>query len=437
MQIRIQGLVAFLNRVRGQLQSGIPEKEVEPLKNEIRTVIQQVEDICRQYNSTPGALPGPSRNAYQFLKNLDLQNLPLRTADKPVKTNQPVKIKNIVAIGDYLSQHFWRDATKILASERLLRDCLEKLQHHCEHIEQICQRQSGTPSNLPKPSQQVYCWLKFLSNPNNLTAHLKALDLTRQLLQKIPEAKNHPPLEIHLVNMQAIYRYRGYHNCIVLKCSEGFIYATDDVWQEVLNAVFRKKAKRSPTLDAYTHSEAFTGVIFEMESTINPPENITKGHVHDLDASFQRVNQQYFQGKIERPRIHWNRLLTSGKMGHYQTVSDTVMISISLDQPGVPEYVVDYVMYHELLHKKHGSKIINGRRYAHTPTFRQDEQQFKQYESAKNFLDKLALKQRGINLPEPVTFLRKLFSNAKEASHSLQKNRHKQKSKKRKKKKRR
>ena len=76
-------------------------------------------------------------------------------------------------------------------------------------------------------------------------------------------------------------------------------------------------------------------------------------------------------------------------MGHYQPAADTVMISITLDDPGVPDYAIDLVMYHELLHKKMGAQQINGRRYAHTETFREEERKFRYYAEARAFLDKL------------------------------------------------
>jgi hypothetical protein len=43
-------------------------------------------------------------------------------------------------------------------------------------------------------------------------------------------------------------------------------------------------------------------------------------------------------------------------------------------------------MYHELLHKVMGSKVVNGRRYAHTPAFREAERAFPRYEEAEAFL---------------------------------------------------
>jgi hypothetical protein len=66
------------------------------------------------------------------------------------------------------------------------------------------------------------------------------------------------------------------------------------------------------------------------------------------------------------------------------------MISRALDRPDVPEFVVDHVMHHELLHKKHGLRWQDGRGVAHTREFRSEEVRFAQYEPADQFLRQLA-----------------------------------------------
>ena len=101
---------------------------------------------------------------------------------------------------------------------------------------------------------------------------------------------------------------------------------------------------------------------------------------------FNRVNEEYYSGDIERPILIWNRTITHRKLGHYQPSTDTVMISITLDNPGVPSFVLDYVMYHELLHKLIGVQVVDGRHYAHSPAFNIEERKFRQYAEAKDFL---------------------------------------------------
>ena len=50
------------------------------------------------------------------------------------------------------------------------------------------------------------------------------------------------------------------------------------------------------------------------------------------------------------------------------------MSSVSLDPHALPERAVGYVICHELLHKKHGVKLTNWSRMAHTSAFRKGDQ---------------------------------------------------------------
>jgi hypothetical protein len=61
-----------------------------------------------------------------------------------------------------------------------------------------------------------------------------------------------------------------------------------------------------------------------------------------------------------------------------------------LDSNDVPDYVVEYVLYHEMLHIKHPARLINGRRHRHTSAFRFDERKFVDYEKAQQWIERLA-----------------------------------------------
>nr|WP_242040447.1 hypothetical protein [Anabaena subtropica] len=65
------------------------------------------------------------------------------------------------------------------------------------------------------------------------------------------------------------------------------------------------------------------------------------------------------------------------------------MISSTLDDAKVPEFVVEFVLYHELLHKYHGTKWVQGRRMVHTQEFRTNESKFKFYNEALEWLKNL------------------------------------------------
>lgn len=110
------------------------------------------------------------------------------------------------------------------------------------------------------------------------------------------------------------------------------------------------------------------------------------GRHHNLNASFDRVNRVYFGGRMPRPVLTWNATYTQRKLGHYDVHADTVMLSITLDDPKTPAYVVDFVMYHELLHKQLGVRAVNGRRRMHTPEFRRAERRFREWGRVEKWL---------------------------------------------------
>ena len=66
------------------------------------------------------------------------------------------------------------------------------------------------------------------------------------------------------------------------------------------------------------------------------------------------------------------------------------MINRGLDRSDVPAYVLDFVMYHELLHKALGVKTSGARRVAHTKEFRDFEKRHPDYERAQAFIQKNA-----------------------------------------------
>jgi hypothetical protein len=111
---------------------------------------------------------------------------------------------------------------------------------------------------------------------------------------------------------------------------------------------------------------------------------------YNLDQLFDKINCEYFAAKLTKPRLMWSQFQTYRKFGHYEPARNRIVISLTLDEIAIPELVVEFVLYHELLHKYHGEKWVNGRRMVHTPDFRHDESKFRFYDEAEAWLSKLA-----------------------------------------------
>jgi len=65
------------------------------------------------------------------------------------------------------------------------------------------------------------------------------------------------------------------------------------------------------------------------------------------------------------------------------------VVSRVFDDPRVPRYAVEYILYHEMLHLKHPVKLRGSRRCVHSAAFTAEEKLFPRLEDAKKFLRKL------------------------------------------------
>jgi predicted metal-dependent hydrolase len=119
-----------------------------------------------------------------------------------------------------------------------------------------------------------------------------------------------------------------------------------------------------------------------------------QGSVYDLDRMFARLNRRYFAGELPKPTITWSKRRTKSILGHHDRVYETITISKTLDSTEVPEWFTEYILYHEMLHIKHPARLVNGRRYYHTATFRTDERRFAHYDEAQRWLQRVSRLQR-------------------------------------------
>jgi predicted metal-dependent hydrolase len=146
--------------------------------------------------------------------------------------------------------------------------------------------------------------------------------------------------------------------------------------QELLIKLFKTK-KHTKNMDMY--NSFIKGLHKYVPKTHSDPL---------LDSSFYRVNEKYFSGLLERPNLKFGKK-TFTKLGSYEYASDTVTISKALEHD---LELVDYVMYHELLHKKHQFKSKNGRSYHHTKDFRKKEKEFPNANLLEKRLSRLKVK---------------------------------------------
>jgi hypothetical protein len=111
-----------------------------------------------------------------------------------------------------------------------------------------------------------------------------------------------------------------------------------------------------------------------------------RGRIYDLDAIFEKLNKLFFHGLLARPQMSWSSESARNRLGHYDPAHNAIVISRVFDHPRVPEYAVEYIVYHEMLHLKHPVRLRGSRRCVHSSEFQAEEREFPQLEVAKKFL---------------------------------------------------
>ena len=110
---------------------------------------------------------------------------------------------------------------------------------------------------------------------------------------------------------------------------------------------------------------------------------------YDLDEIFEDLNGRFFHGLMGRPQLTWSRDHARNRLGHYDPAHNAIVISRLFDHPRVPRFVVEYILFHEMLHLKHPVKLRGSRRCVHSSEFMAEERVFPELTQAQNFLKRI------------------------------------------------
>lgn len=113
------------------------------------------------------------------------------------------------------------------------------------------------------------------------------------------------------------------------------------------------------------------------------------GHHYHLDEIFEDLNRRFFHGLMGRPQLTWSRTHARNRLGHYDPAHNAIVISRIFDHPRVPRFVVEYIVFHEMLHLKHPVKLRGSRRCVHSREFVAEERAFPELDQAQRFLKHL------------------------------------------------
>src|SRR5262249_51357281 len=101
------------------------------------------------------------------------------------------------------------------------------------------------------------------------------------------------------------------------------------------------------------------------------------GSAHNLEPMFESLNNEYFQGKLPRPRLAWSSRAWRSQFGCFDPSLKQIVMNRRLDHENVPPFAVEFILYHEMLHVKHPIRVHRCGMQSHSPEFRAEEKRFR------------------------------------------------------------
>jgi len=385
-RLRISGLVKLVKRVRQELSGPVSPERLALLRRQIDENIGAIEQIARDKGVRIQSLPLPSWKAYQFLKGLDLSAVATETASSASGlVPDSVSFRGLQSYFDGLLNQLARSNDSSQWEE-----VYGQIVSSSESIENEVKAQNIRPEQIKRQARQMRGWLAYFSQRENFDEYCTAVQRAEPIFREActwPAAKSAAIL-VHFRPQQGMYRVRGYSDAIVVHLPTPMICFDETLLRSVAQVAFKRSRDRKAPHEGVT-SEPYRKIASALD-LLGGVVAQTRGMHHDLTAAFDRVNAAYFKGGMSRPHLVWSRTFAARKFGHYDHAHDTVMVNMVLDGKPMPEFAVDFIVYHELLHKQLGIIWQSNRMAAHTPEFRERERAFKQYDQAKAVLRKLA-----------------------------------------------
>ena len=229
-------------------------------------------------------------------------------------------------------------------------------------------------SRVPEPQRLLRVWKRVLER--RLRARLRA--------EVTVEVHDNTHTMVTFERVRRGWRIRVHHM---------FLAAPEDVVTALAEFVRSADARSSAVLDRFIErNKAFIRRVspaqLRRRLRIEPV-----GRHHDLSAIFAALNRRYFSGRIAAtitfgPAPRSRRPRKSIKMGSYSADSRVIRIHPARDQPKVPRYFVEWIVFHEMLHHVYRARRgDDGRRCVHPPAFMQHERRFHDFQRAQAWED--------------------------------------------------
>jgi len=203
--------------------------------------------------------------------------------------------------------------------------------------------------------------------------------MSREELQEIISRLVGKPVDVTITdNSHAMITVRWSTAGYRVRLHHMFLEAGGRVLKALAGFVGKRNRRPSPLLREFVAAQAEK--IRKAPAQMRRTALRAAGRHFDLREIFDRVNREYFNGQVDC-RVTWGRRTRarprhSIRLGTYSEQTKIIRVNPRLDQDFVPSYVVEGIVYHEMLHQLVGTTPVKGRKVAHSPEFRRLESRY-------------------------------------------------------------
>ncbi|WP_456440595.1 SprT-like domain-containing protein [Caldithrix abyssi] len=179
---------------------------------------------------------------------------------------------------------------------------------------------------------------------------------------------------------------------IHIRIAEGLRHAPETIIRALIKILVLKLHRYKVERNLYkiyreyvdTHSQ-----LLSPQKVYQPSKSYqAEGKVFNLNSLFDQLNEEFFQNKLQKPLLGWSLRKSYHRLAFYSAKKNLLVVSRIFDAKKVPQDVVKFLLYHEMLHIAIPVVKVNGRRRVHPPAFKQREKQFPQYEAVQKWIEK-------------------------------------------------
>jgi len=132
--------------------------------------------------------------------------------------------------------------------------------------------------------------------------------------------------------------------------------------------------------------KTFAGPSFGVKRGRIKPYTLKIGEYFNLTKIGRHIERDFFRGISAT--YWWGRLMTTRRLGFFQHNSsgNTIILNPALDDPEVPEYVIEQIIFHELLHAYFHDHPTIKLRSIHEKRFREAEKTFPKHDLVNQWI---------------------------------------------------